>query len=146
MFSYEKIKEMLVLFQNGYTLKEIGLMYNITGERVRQLLYKHFPEGCGRRFGGIAKKIKPRTSEQSLWYTKTRNNVKQRGKWEWTIEREDFDWNTVCPILNIPIDFATGKISDNSPSLRRIDRTKGYIPGNVQLVSYLANRKFIWGK
>lgn len=29
---------------------------------------------------------------------------------------------------------------DNSPSLDRIDPTKGYVPGNVQVVSFLANR------
>jgi hypothetical protein len=46
-----------------------------------------------------------------------------------------------CPILGIPI-FRAGKgfgPTDNSPSLDRIDSTKGYIKGNVQVISSKAN-------
>ena len=34
----------------------------------------------------------------------------------------------------------SGKQQPNSPSLDRIDSTKGYIPGNVMIMSTLANK------
>jgi hypothetical protein len=47
-----------------------------------------------------------------------------------------------CPILDIPLIVRTGKgrgAHDSSPSLDRIDLTKGYVPGNVQVISQKAN-------
>ena len=46
-----------------------------------------------------------------------------------------------CPILQIPlINSLGGKSIDNSPSLDRIDSSKGYIKGNVRIISMRANR------
>ena len=69
--------------------------------------------------------------------------AKVRGH-EVTIEESDINIPIICPILGIPI-FVEGRInvragpSDNSPSLDRIDNTKGYIKGNVQVLSHKAN-------
>ena len=47
-----------------------------------------------------------------------------------------------CPILNITlvsgVDTGAGG-NENSPSLDRIDNTKGYIKGNIQVISNKAN-------
>jgi hypothetical protein len=48
-------------------------------------------------------------------------------------------WNDVCPILGIPLIISKGKLSDNSPSIDRIDPSKGYVPGNVVVISNRAN-------
>jgi hypothetical protein len=45
-----------------------------------------------------------------------------------------------CPVLNIPIDLKHRSRSDNSPSLDRIIPSEGYVPGNVAVISYRANR------
>ena len=46
-----------------------------------------------------------------------------------------------CPILGIPLMFNyEGIPTDNSPSLDRIDPTKGYTKDNVWVISNLANR------
>lgn len=45
-----------------------------------------------------------------------------------------------CPVLGIPITCNTGKRSDNSPSIDRIDNSLGYCPGNVQVISFRANK------
>lgn len=45
-----------------------------------------------------------------------------------------------CPILNIDFKHDNRKIPKfNSPSLDRIDNNKGYVKGNVQVISYRAN-------
>lgn len=48
-------------------------------------------------------------------------------------------WTDVCPILGIPLIVAKGKLTDNSPSVDRIDPSKGYVPGNVVVISNRAN-------
>ena len=52
------------------------------------------------------------------------------------------EYPKVCPILRIELDWkAKGNGGqDNSPSLDRIDSTKGYVKGNVMIMSTLANR------
>ena len=46
-----------------------------------------------------------------------------------------------CPALGIKLKRGTeGSCVDSSPSLDRIDNSKGYIEGNVQIVCHLANK------
>lgn len=45
----------------------------------------------------------------------------------------------VCPLLGIPLRKGDGVTTGNSPSLDRKDNAKGYIPGNVWVISYRAN-------
>ena len=45
-----------------------------------------------------------------------------------------------CPALGIKFKQGVGKSIDSSPTLDRIDNSKGYIKGNVQIVCSLANR------
>ena len=62
---------------------------------------------------------------------------------EFDIEVDDIKWNFTCPVLNIPITMQRNKGAGgdaNSPSLDRIDNTKGYIKGNVRLISNRANK------
>jgi hypothetical protein len=75
------------------------------------------------------------------------NSAKRRAKdkgFKFNIEVSDINIPTVCPILNIPIlkVYTEGKKAGptpNSPSLDRIDNTKGYVKGNVQVISHQAN-------
>tara|TARA_R110001592_G_scaffold83874_1_gene248406 strand:- start:5926 stop:6570 length:645 start_codon:yes stop_codon:yes gene_type:complete len=60
----------------------------------------------------------------------------------WPEMWEAIEYPKVCPVLGIKLSWK-GKGNggqDNSPSLDRIDSTKGYIPGNVMIMSSLANR------
>ena len=59
-----------------------------------------------------------------------------------TIGVEDIIIPTHCPILGIPLFSTTGKRGggDNSPSLDRIEPARGYVPGNVIVISNRANR------
>jgi hypothetical protein len=71
--------------------------------------------------------------------------AKQRAKKkgvEFSITKDDFDIPTHCPILGIELKMNQGSGAggkDNSFSLDRIDSTKGYIKGNVWVISHKAN-------
>lgn len=58
---------------------------------------------------------------------------------EFSITVADVVWNESCPILGIPLNYSNEKQLDDSPSLDRIDNNKGYVPGNVVVVSWKAN-------
>lgn len=45
-----------------------------------------------------------------------------------------------CPVLGIPIKVGEKLFGNNSPSLDRIDPSKGYVRGNIVVMSYRANR------
>lgn len=73
--------------------------------------------------------------------------VKYRAKQndiECTITRDDIVIPETCPVLGIPLFFVerTGSKKEknpNSPSIDRIDSSKGYIVGNIMICSWRAN-------
>lgn len=73
-------------------------------------------------------------------------NLKKRAKLkgiEFNLELDDIPQiPETCPVLEIPIIINEGKHqpSDNSPSIDRIDSKKGYIKGNIRIISNRANR------
>jgi len=71
------------------------------------------------------------------------SNAKHRAKkfnLEFTITEEDIPVVETCPFLGIPLTFiqGQGRVRTNI-SLDRIDSTKGYVKGNVQIISDMAN-------
>jgi hypothetical protein len=58
---------------------------------------------------------------------------------EFNILPQDIKWNDVCPVLRIPI-VLDSKTFEDSPSIDRIDNNRGYIKGNVRLISNRANK------
>ena len=84
---------------------------------------------------------KYRDSERGILKTLL-NNAKKRASLyniDYNITIEDISLPKICPILKIPIQ--KGKVGGGkySPSLDRIDPNKGYVKGNVQVISRLAN-------
>lgn len=69
-------------------------------------------------------------------------NAKARAKvsgLEYNLTLTDVPWAAVCPLLGIPLHVNSGKCGPNSPTLDRIDNSKGYVSGNVQIISFRAN-------
>jgi len=62
-------------------------------------------------------------------YSRAKYRAKQRGL-EFSITKDDIIIPDICPLLLTPME---------SPSLDRIDSTKGYTPDNIQVISNRAN-------
>jgi predicted DNA-binding protein YlxM (UPF0122 family) len=58
---------------------------------------------------------------------------------EFDLTESDLEMPNRCPVLGIPIRFNNGTNGDDSISVDRIDNTKGYVRGNVIIVSRRAN-------
>ena len=71
------------------------------------------------------------------------NNVRQRCKKRnilCNITEIDVPIPDLCPILEIPMKRGTKGNYKHSPTIDRIDPSKGYIKGNVRVISMMANR------
>lgn len=56
------------------------------------------------------------------------------------VDLNNLSFPITCPILNIKIDYHKRGVGDDSPSIDRIDSSKGYEPDNIMVISYKANR------
>jgi len=71
-----------------------------------------------------------------LWYV-ARTRSRQNGA-EFTIIKEDIIIPKICPILGLELVKGNGYLP-NAMSLDRVDNEKGYITGNVRVISRKAN-------
>ena len=73
----------------------------------------------------------------SMW-KKTQERAAKNGL-DFNIEESDIVIPDICPILEVPFEFGTQGNYPYSPSLDRIDNSKGYVKGNIQVISSKAN-------
>lgn len=77
-------------------------------------------------------------NKDKLYFLSLKSRAKKKGL-DFNLDERDVLGVTSCPVLGFPLVRSVGNPSWNSPSLDRIDNTKGYVKGNVQIMSYLAN-------
>lgn len=69
---------------------------------------------------------------------RSKSRAKRKG-FEHNITIEDIIIPKNCPLLGIPLFAGKESVCPNSPTLDRIDSSKGYVKGNVWVISYKAN-------
>lgn len=88
------------------------------------------------------KKYKRRRPQKTCLIRNARERARKRGL-PCTITVADLVWPSHCPVLGIELNYRKpgeiGHPGPNSPSLDRWDNTKGYVPGNVFVISFRAN-------
>ena len=67
-----------------------------------------------------------------------KNRANRKGM-DFNLELEDIKIPKVCPLLNIPFIVGTKDNYEYTHSLDRLDSTKGYVKGNVWVITKLAN-------
>lgn len=70
--------------------------------------------------------------------TRTKKRALLKGL-EFSLVEEDIIIPECCPLLEIPLIVGTKGEYENSPSIDRIDNTKGYTKDNIQIISKKAN-------
>ena len=74
-----------------------------------------------------------------MWFKAKKRAEKKKSPF--TIREEDLKIPTHCPVFGFPLRRKEGRgPGERSPSLDRVDRSKGYEPGNVEVISAKANR------
>jgi hypothetical protein len=94
-----------------------------------------------RKAGAVADSLHKYRLERpayTMWLG-ARRRARENGL-EFSISASDIVVQDICPALGISMFVTRGKRTDNSPTLDRIDNAKGYILGNIIVVSWRANR------
>ena len=134
------------------TCLECGISFEATGrnvarrkycskacqvKQVRRNHYNRYPEKHRAR----------RIKHGEDWVRKILYTIKSRAKSkgiDFNLEHGDIELPTHCPILGVElkkVHGASGKVGyrPNAPSVDRIDPNKGYVKGNVRVISSRAN-------
>jgi hypothetical protein len=137
----EEVPNIQVWLEKGKTTEEIGDIYGVSRQRIYQVLTKY----------GLSTNVKVRKNflrdkaPKYYWFNKMLT-LKQVEKSERTLLLACTNIPDYCPMLGIPLNYdGTGiegdwSRKDNSPSLDRIDSSKGYTKGNIHVISWRANR------
>ena len=97
---------------------------DLVRKRERERAYKRAGTGLGYR---------------ALWLNNIKHRAKKRGL-AFNLTLDDLPIPERCPVLGIPLLMRAGSFHDSSPSIDRLVPAKGYVKGNVAIVSYRANR------
>lgn len=109
------------------TNKECGVIFNRTSKSVTL---------CNKCNSERVKCTDPR----SKMLNRAKSRAKRKG-YAFNIEISDIIIPKICPIMGIELIYHTGSPGgkNNSPSIDKIDPTKGYVKGNIRIISHLAN-------
>jgi hypothetical protein len=76
---------------------------------------------------------------KSMWWRAKKRSEKSGVNFD--IRIDDIVIPDVCPVFGFKFEVGNGKgPTDKSPSLDRIDNSKGYVKGNIQVISFKANK------
>lgn len=156
----EKVADALQLRASGATYNEIATKFGIS--KTTAALWTNEKYAAGRviyaKHNYVINSDKLRDGRKRWrlanplheWLTQTMTSARRRAglrQTPCTITRKHVyelykHTNGVCPVLGIPIELGIGKgqSCDNSPSLDCFETCKGYVPGNVHIISQKANQ------
>lgn len=134
-------------------MASIAVLYGVSRQRIKQVIDKFIPEWKGN-YGSSIQTNKRAAAHFRRWGNKQDSNLYRSYRTKWRSKRSnaksrgvefnlDFgliEWPTHCPVLGMELDYFAEGVQENSPSFDRYDSTKGYVEGNVTIMSRRANR------
>lgn len=150
------IDEIAVIKQRGLAgenMASIAASYKITRQRMKQVIDKYIPD-WKEKYGHAVKRNQALQDHFQKWGHRVDTDLyrSQREKfrtkranavrigYSWDLDYGDLEWPTHCPILGMELDWFAEVRQENSPSFDQIIAGKGYVKGNVQIISWRANR------
>jgi hypothetical protein len=119
--------------------REYQIDYQKSSEKAKAARKRYY-EKNKHRWKEYSKKYR---SEESGQAKAILSGCKHRAKaksLDFNLEISDIlPFPTICPVLGIEILLGQDKNSPNSPSIDRIDNTKGYTKDNIKVISLRAN-------
>jgi hypothetical protein len=114
------------------------------GHTARRRVYNTECEQCHVESSKARQKVRMTTEPEFVLYEAARARAKDCGvEFALTVAYIKSIWpvDGKCPILKVPLERRVGHNGPQrqSPSLDRIHPDKGYVPGNVAVISYKAN-------
>jgi hypothetical protein len=79
-------------------------------------------------------------NNQAFWLYKAAKARAVRKGLDFDISVEDITVPEFCPVFGVKLLASEQRAGDFSPSLDRMDNTKGYVKGNIVVISNKANR------
>ncbi len=111
-------------------------------QREYYVTHKQERAEYGARTADVAKGRRRRSYHKNIIRSMlhaAKSRAKKKGLL-FTITEADVFVPQFCPLLLIPLAASVEARASGSPSLDRKDSTLGYVPGNVWVISYRANR------
>lgn len=141
----EEIPAIIEMMEQGICLDAIGASYGVSKQRIYQILTKYGVETPARKRKNFLRGKAPKY----YWLDKMlRSKGIENGQRRRLLNVLDVPDH--CPALGIEINYngvagakpgwTGGGKTDSSPSIDRIDSSKGYEPDNIQIISWRANR------
>lgn len=140
----EDIAKQLSTAVSRQRIKQITQQFGIDSFSIRQT--KKAEALNSRMFAKWGKEWNNKQFRKSAIYQTMREkfrakkaNAIKSGK-EFTIEFGDLVFPTHCPVLGLELDYFNDTRAENTVTFDRVDPSKGYIKGNVVMISWRANR------
>ena len=131
------LKEMAA---KGYTMQKIGDIYGVSRQRIYQVFTKYGIETPELKRKNYLRDASPKKYWLNRMLCGKGLKKPERLALLETIEVPDY-----CPMLGVKLNYNGQDSSgwtrkDNSPSIDQIIAGKGYVAGNIQVISWRANR------
>lgn len=141
----ERMPEIMAMVEQKIPMEKVGEKYGVSKQRMYQVL-----KSFGMKTYIQRKRGKYGDSPKHLWLDRVlmakKVPVAERHKILDALELPD-----VCPMLGFELKYVSGRAKgdgdggwsgrrDDSPSIDQIEPRKGYVLGNIQVVSWRANR------
>ncbi len=137
----------------GMRMPAIAKKYGVSRQRIKQVLLRYIPDWNDKYGAKIYRDKKkflydlshPVRSDPELYKIQRHKFARKKAHatrigYSWTIEFNDLEWPSHCPILGIELNYYAENREEGSPSFDRLDSSQGYDKGNVLIISWRANR------